>query len=184
MATEDEGTEVEETEEPEEVEETDADQPEEDDDPAAIKAERDKLRTTYAKVKAERTKLRAELAKARESKDEKAEEEDAEAKSELRVKRLAGQTALAAEGLTKPQAKVAVRLLDLTDVEVDEDGDADFEDAIEELKALFPSLFAKQEGTGRTPPRKVTTSDRGGKGASPTVDKMSERLLRQGGYRR
>lgn len=179
----DEDPEVEETEDPDvENDETEEDADEEPEDPANVLAERDKLRGALKKIKDERTKLRADLAKARESKE--SEEDDAEARGEMRVKRLAGITALTAEGLSKAQAKVAVRLLDLSDVEVDDEGDADFEDAVEELKELFPGLFGKQSSSQQQRPRptKVATSDRGGRQSGPSRDKTSDALRKMAGY--
>lgn len=92
---------------------------------------------------------------------------EADASSDMRVKRLAGIAALAGEGLTRAQAKIAVRLLDLDDVEVDDDGDGDFDDAIAELKESFPGLFRKDDDDDRDvrPARRqvarLTTGDKG-----------------------
>jgi hypothetical protein len=188
MAGEDTGNPVEQDDLEELVEETgdeteDDEETGEEEDPAAVKGERDKLRTTLAKIKAERTALRKKLAEKNGDKPDEAEDEAV--KADTRVKRLAGVAALTAEGLSKAQAKVAVRLLDLSEVEVDEDGDADLEDAVEELKELFPGLFGKADtSNGRpTPPRKVTTADRGGRSGGPVRDRTSLDLLKAAGYR-
>lgn len=151
-------------------------------DPGSVLAERDKLRTTLAKIKEERKALRAKLAEAKNAKDD---DEDTGPDPDERVRRLAGITALTSEGMSKAQAKVAVRLLDLSAVEVDEDGDADLDDAVEELKTLFPGLFAKPSAGGNGAVRRVTTADRGGR-RTPATDpdrKMNDRLLRSAGYR-
>jgi hypothetical protein len=89
------------------------------------------------------------------------------------VKALAG---LTGAGMTKEQAKKAIRLMDLDSVEVDEDGDADVDEALADLKTAFPGLFP----AGKRAPR-VDTADKGGAGGG-TVDKTSQRLLQQAGY--
>ena len=143
--------------------------------PEEVAAERDKLRTSLTKIKAERAKLRQELAAARAPK-----EEDQAEQPDDRLVRMAGISALAAEGLTKAQAKVAVRLLDLSGVEVDDDGDADFEDAIADLKEHFPGMFAKPGGQ-RTAGGRVSTADKGG--TKPKPETTSQKLMRAAGYR-
>jgi hypothetical protein len=106
-----------------------------------------------------------------------------------RVKRLAGIAALASEGMTREQARTAVRLLDLTDVEVDEDGEADgLEDAVAELKTQFPAMFTKadEDGEGgRRRPRPRTSGGRSGAGGNTKApdDKHTDQLLRAAGYR-
>lgn len=179
MATDAPNTEVEETEEnPEvEIEETDETEDEEEFTPPS-KEETARMKAALKARKKERDDARRELA-ALKSKGEEGEAEKPD--PDLKVKRLAGIAALTSEGLSKDQAKVALRLLDLTNVEVDDDGDADFEDAIEELKETFPNLFAKEKPT--TGPRRVTTADRGGRSAAPSQDKTGDRLLKQAGYR-
>lgn len=152
--------------------------------PEEVLAERDKLRKTLARIKETSAKHRRELAALKAEQAKKADDgKEAEADAgNARVARLAGVTALVAEGLTKAQAKVAVRLLDLSEVEVDDDGDADFEDAIAELKEAFPGMFAKQEQAGtRRAGGRVSTADKGGsKTKEPST---SDRLLRAAGYR-
>ena len=103
---------------------------------------------------------------------------------DARVKRLAGIAALTAEGLTREQARSAVRFLDLSSVEVDEEGDADLEDAIGELKDLFPQMFAPSEPERRPSPRPRTAGGRAPAAPGKTADRSaSDALLRQAGYR-
>lgn len=180
MADKDDAPEVEETEEDTSPGTQDESPAEEDETPDVVKAERDKIRGTLEKIKAERTKLRQELSALKKEKPaEEAPPEDA------KLVRMAGITALTAEGLTKSQAKVAVRLLDLSGVEVDDDGDADLEDVISELKETFPGLFpAKEAAPSRRVPAGTVRGDRGGSktpGAGVLSD-TSRRLMKQGGY--
>jgi hypothetical protein len=145
-------------------------------DAESVRTERDKLRMTLEKIKAERKQLRADLSAAR-----KGEGDGHPGKTpdpEDRIRRLAGVSALTGAGLTREQAKVAVRLLDLSKIEIDEDGDCDPDDAVADLKKSFPGLF----GTGV---RRVTTADRAGRSApaSDPTRVTSERLLKAAGYR-
>lgn len=95
---------------------------------------------------------------------------------DLKVKRQGALAALTGAGLTKDQAKKAVRLMDLDSVEVDEDGDVDLDEALADLKTAFPGLFP----AGKRAPR-VDQADKGGAG-SAAVDKTTQRLLAQAGY--
>jgi len=177
MAKEDEAPETEETEDDNLPKEGD-DQEGTEEAPETVLAERDRLKTTFAKVKEERTRLRKELAELRKGKEEEPPREDD------RLARVAGISALTASGLTRAQAKVAVRLLDLSGVEVDEDGDADLEDAVEELKETFPGLFAKEALPSRRDrlPSRTQRGDRGGS-SLPKTDRTTDALLRSAGYR-
>lgn len=166
-----------------------------DEDPKAVQEERDKLRRTLERIKGDRTKARQEL-KALKAAGTSKDGDDPKPDPDARAKRQAGVSALLAEGLTREQAKTAVRLLDLSDVELDDDGDADLEDQVEDLKSKFPSLFAKQGKTtkGGTPaPRTrtapVTTPASGGGRPAPRTsggqrDSVTEKLLKQAGYLR
>jgi hypothetical protein len=179
----------------EDLEKTETDQGADDQDDDAdewtppSKEDWEKVRNTAAARKADMAKLRKELGelKAKLGKGEQDEErqaEIAEAEREMKVKRLAGVAALTSEGLTKQQAKVAVRLLNLDDVEVDDDGDGDFEDAIAELKEVFPQLFAKESGGsggGRTRAPRVATGNRGDGGGASKRDPEMTKLLQQAG---
>lgn len=174
--------------------EEDEDDGDEDDDPAAVKAERDKLRTLMTKLKGERTNLRKELKAAREGaapKDgppakeakEVTEARNALGKAEDRAKRQAAVLALTEAGLTKDQAKRSLRLLDLDSVELDADGDADLSEQIDDLKSDFPELFGNGKGKSQKAPRLPAGGQGGGRTpAQPKRDKTSEALLRQAGY--
>lgn len=169
-------------------EDQDDDEDDEDDQPAPTRAEVEKLRRTAAARKAELTKLRKELGALRaKNKDDDGDQEDRTVvEQETRTKRIAGIAALAGEGMSKAQAKLAVKLLDLDDVELDEDGDGDFEDAIEELREKFPALFAKEattSGGGRVRTPRVATGNRGDGGARSTRDPETRRLLREAGLK-
>jgi len=88
-----------------------------------------------------------------------------------------------AEGLSKDQAKVALRLMDLSSVDVDDDGDADFDDEIEALKDTFPALFDRE--ARRTVTRVKTSGGRSDGGSAMTPDeKASLKMLRAAGFRR
>lgn len=142
----------------------------------------EKVRKTAEARKGDVAKLRKELGELKSKLGDKAGDEEkakqsAEVEREMKTKRIAGVAALAGEGLTKDQAKRIVRLLDLSDVELDEDGDGDFSDAIEDLKATFPELFA-----AKRPARPaVSTKNRGDGGGNassgnPQLDGMLKTL--------
>lgn len=152
------------------------------------KAEWQKVQGSLTKIKAERAAARKELRELKAAKEKDGDKDDKPADDpDAKVKRLAGVAALAAEGLTKAQAKVAVRLLDLDDVDVDDDGDADLDDAIAELKETFPGLFAKGDeggGNGRRPRTGGGRPRGSGKdGAVTSDDRNTARLLKAAGYR-
>lgn len=147
------------------------------------KEEWSKIQKTLAARKADAAKYRKEAGdwKAKAGKGEQTEAEKAEAEKAaktqaLTTKRVAGVAALVGEGLTKEQAKKFVRLMNLEDVDLDEDGDGDFDDAIAELKADFPELFGK-----RTARPAVSTKNRGDGGGNassgnPQLDDMLKTL--------
>lgn len=153
-----------------------------DETPEAVAAERDKLRRTLLNMK-QRHARQLEAAKSGAAKDPV---DDAEAKARAekethRVKRMAGIAALTAEGMTREQAKVAVGLLDFDAIEVDEDGDADLEDVIADLKSQFPGMFAKQaDGKRKLPPARTGDSRREPEGV---LSKESLQMLKQVGLR-
>jgi hypothetical protein len=161
-----------------------------DNDPDAAKTP-EQLREELAKTRralanankqAEKARLAKKAAAAKVKPNDGTDDEAAEVARETRIKRVAGVAALAGEGLTKLQAKLAVRMLDLTDVEVDEDGDGDFDDVIADLREAFPALFRSAEDepeprrTVRRP--KVDTADKARTGAkAPTPDETIARRL-------
>lgn len=161
------------------------------------KDEHARMVRALARRKSERDTARRELAAAKAGKPGKgdstgaADSEDATPGTDpdARVKRLAGIAALASEGMTRDQARAAVRMLDLSDVEVDDDGEADgLEDAVADLKARFPAMFTRaedDEGSTRRRPRPRTSGGRsadGGNAKAPD-DKHTDRLLKAAGYR-
>jgi hypothetical protein len=154
------------------------------DTPESLKAERDTLRRTLAKVKAERSKLRRELAAGKNPPPPPATDPPAVDPGEIadrRARRLGGIAALTEAGLTKVQAKSALKLMDLESVDIDEDGDGDFEDAVAELRETFPGLFP-----AATPPARGSTRPPAGTAGAgkPAMDETTRKLLRQAGYRR
>ncbi|MCE7081155.1 hypothetical protein [Streptomyces sp. ST2-7A] len=97
-------------------------------------------------------------------------------REEERTKRLSLSVALTAEGLTKEQAKrlAGSRLINLDDVDLDDDGWADWGDQIEDLRDDFPALFAKAKDEQdeedvrprRRTPRRPDTSNKPGAAAA------------------
>lgn len=88
-------------------------------------------------------------------------EREAEEKYLPRIKRSAAKSALIGAGLADADkadvVKAAVRLIDLDELDVDEDGDVEgLEEAVAELKRKFPGMFTKTRTKG-----KVSTGDRG-----------------------
>lgn len=102
---------------------------------------------------------------------------------DTKAKRMAGVAALMGVGLTKDQAKSAVRLLDLDAVELDDDGDADLEDEIEDLRERFPALFERTVRYRRPPAPGRRSPDRGTPARTAT-EQTDEALFRQAGFNR
>lgn len=142
----------------------------------------EKVRKTAEARKGDVAKLRKELGELKaklggQESDEVKQAAKAETDRESRTKRIAGVAALVDAGLGKEQAKRLVRLLNLDDVELDDDGDGDFEDAIDDLKENFPQLFQAAKA-GRP---KVSTKNRGdgggnGSAGNPQLDGMLKTL--------
>lgn len=157
---------------------------------APEQAEWEKTTKALARVKTERTKARQELAQLREQLEKQnggKDDKPAETKPdpELRVKTVAVTSALVGAGLTRAQAKKVSRLVDLSEVEVDPDGDADLDEVIEDLKGEFPGLFAGAEAGSKANARPRTAGGRSkDAGNTRTPDqKNSDALLRAAGYR-
>jgi hypothetical protein len=142
----------------------------------------EKVRKTAEARKGDVAKLRKELGELKaklgsQESDETKQAAKAEQDRELKTKRIAGVSALVSEGLSKDQAKKLVRLLDMSEVELDDDGDGDFSDAIDDLKSAFPELFA----TKRPARPAVSTKNRGDGGGNassgnPQLDGMLKTL--------
>jgi hypothetical protein len=142
-----------------------------------------KQKETAKSLRRQLAELKEQIAKDKDGKDDEGEKDRPKADPDARVKRLAVTAALAGEGLTKAQAKRAAGMVDLSEIEVDEDGDADLEDVIDELKETFPALFGAKETTGTTR-RPRTSGGRSNDGGGRTPDqKNSDALLRAAGYR-
>lgn len=161
------------------------DPPEDEDPPEGeytppTREEHAKMVAALAARKKEAASARRELAAAKEAAAGK--EKETAPDPDLKVKRQGVIAALTAEGMTREQAKVAVRLVDLGNVTVDDDGDADVEDELDTLRTTFPHLFTKAEGGQRQRAPKVTTADKGGKSGVVT-DPTGDRLLRSAGYK-
>lgn len=96
----------------------------------------------------------------------------AESKYKPQLISLAGRNALLSAGVPAEKVKRALRLIDMDDVEIDEDGDVvGIEDAIDELKDEWPELFAAKAGSdeggekrARSSAPKVKSSDVNGAG--------------------
>lgn len=109
-------------------------------------------------------------------------ESAAEAKWKPTVVRTAARAAFAEAGLVLPKGKAdatmarALRLLDVDDLEINEDGDVEgLEEQIEEIKLDFPDLFATQQRK----PGRVEAADRGSGGGKTktTADLIAGQLL-------
>lgn len=150
------------------------------------KEEWEKVTGTLAKRKEEAAAARREAAAAKEAaKSQDASEAAkqvaaAQEASDNRARRSAGITALVEAGMSRAQAKDALGLLKLTDLEVDEDGDVDgVDDAVEELKKKFPGMFPDSKAK---PPRQRTADGGGRDGGTKTpTERTNERLLRSAG---
>jgi glutaredoxin len=144
--------------------------------------------STLAKRKTELKTLRQELAALRAKNEPPKEGEPApagppKADPELKVKRLAVVAALAGEGMTKDQAKVAARLVDLAEVDVDDDGDADLDDVISELKRTFPAMFVAESAGGPRPRPRTSGGRERNDPVQSSDDKHTASLLRSAGYK-
>lgn len=114
-----------------------------------------------------------------------AAEQAAAAKFRPMVIRSAARSAFAEAGLVVPEGKAdaalgrALRLLDLDDLEITDDGDVEgLAEQIEEIKADFPELFA-----GAQRPRRAARVDGGASSSGDPVkrtsaDKIASMLLR------
>lgn len=160
-------------------EDTDPDDRGGDDWTPPSKEEHEKMTRTLAARKKERDDARRELAALKAGQTGGTGKTEPPADPEAKTKRQAGLAALTGAGLTKEQAKDAVRLLNLSGLEVDEDGDVDgIDDAVADLRTKFPGLFPRKAGG------KVDTADRGGaNNGGATMDATTKKLMQQAGYR-
>jgi hypothetical protein len=147
----------------------------------AAKDARAKLREAQAQLR-ETKRGAGETAKGSEDAAAKAAE-DAIAAAESRYKPLivneAARAALFAAGLDPETPKAAVkkllRMIDLADVDVDEDGVSGLEDQIDQIKETLPALFAKPEPAAPAKPVRAPKIDVAGrKNEQPTPKTTGE----------
>jgi hypothetical protein len=149
------------------------------------KEEWEKVRQRLKRANEEAAKNRTELAKQlrKEQSDEDAakEREAAASKWQRTAVTNAAVAELQGAGYTKAQAKRLARVIDLSNVQIDDDGEIDLEDEIEQLAKDFPP----DKGVARGAGARVTTG-RGRSDSEPADDvdsKFAKNLLRQGGFR-
>lgn len=157
--------------------ELDPDENEPENEPEAwtppTKEEHEKMKAALAARKKERDEAKRELAQLRD-KDKNSTQPTPD--PDVKTKRQGVIAALVEAGLTRDQAKAAVPLIDLSSVEIDEDGDVEAVEHVTRLRTTFPGLFP----TKRTPP----VNTQGGRSTNtPTGDKVTDQLLRSAGYR-
>lgn len=150
-----------------------------------------KVQRTLKARKEEATKARREAAAAKEAANGKPPTEAAkeaariQEASDNRARRSAGLAALMEAGMSRAQAKDAVDLLKLKNLDVDQDGDVDgVDDAVDALKTKFPGLFATDSGKGGGgKPPKARTADGGGRdgGTKSPTDRTTDKLLKAAG---
>lgn len=147
--------------ETEEVEETEENETPEEESPEALKERLTKAERTAQRRESALRRAQAELAKLREEK-EKPEEEDKVAVANRRLIHASARTVLTAAGVAdKEDQKLILKMIDLSDVAVDDEDGPD-EDTIEERIADLRRIFG---GTSK-PERKGNTRPRGVKPAS------------------
>jgi hypothetical protein len=98
-----------------------------------------------------------------------------------RTKRSAGVAALMGAGLSRDQAKRAVRLIDMRSVDLDDDGDVDIEDEIEDLREQFPEMFSKSVAYRRRPGAR-TAPEPERRQVKTATQKTDEALMKQAGF--
>lgn len=159
------------------AEETSDDQAQEEYKPPS-KEEWEKVRGAAKKAREERDRVRSELAASRRDKqsdEEKAAEREAnEQKWKSKAVTNAAVSALQNAGYGKAQARELAKIVDLSQVELDDDGEIDLEDDIARLAKTFPP-----EKLGRGPRTTVTTG-RGREDSAPKDDvdaRFAKKLL-------
>lgn len=141
----------------------------------------ERLQRTAAARKRERDEARRTAAQQRDGGQQTEDQKAATAAREDRDKlarRSAGLTALVEAGMTRAQAKEAVGLLKLKNLDVDEDGDVDgVDDAVKELRDKFPGLFpAKQGGKGRR--QQTADTGSGGQSTKTPTQRTNDALMK------
>ena len=113
---------------------------------------------------------------------------EAVTRANARIVATEARAALVAAGLDRDAAKIAVRMLDLTSVEVDDDGDVDEDDlaaAVDELRDKLPQLFtppAADDGDGEPPRRKARKVNTGPAEKTTQAKSAAELLLERAGF--
>ena len=149
------------------------------------KEEWEKARNAAKKAREERDRARSELAASRREKQSDEEKAAERAAEQEKWQRTAVTNAAVAElqgaGYTKAQARRLAKLIDLSSVSIDDEGEIDLEEEIEQLAKDFPPDGTVRRGNNSA---RVTTGR--GREAPPEADadaKFAARLLRQGGFR-
>jgi hypothetical protein len=134
----------------------------------------------YKKLQAKATRREDALRKAQarvkelEAKEKGDTPEDPEVVANRKLIRASGKTVLAGLGVTDRAAQASVlELINLSDIEVDSNGDPDEDEIIERIERLRDALGAGQRQERRTPQR--NTADRGGSRGGNT-DPTSARM--------
>lgn len=112
---------------------------------------------------------------------------EAVTRANARIVATEARAALVAAGLDRDAAKVAVRMLDLSTVEVDDDGDVDEDDltaAVDELREKLPQLFTPpaDDGDGEPPRRKARKVNTGPAEKTAPSKSAAELLLERAGF--
>lgn len=187
---------------PDENEDDEEDDDEEDDDPDAdkteeelraelrtLRASNDKNRKNSARNYRRRKELEAQLNAPKGGGDKDkgkggdvdldAERETARraglAEGENRAKRSEVKAALIAKGVDPKNVRLLIGQVKLDDLEFDDDGDLDLDDAIDDLKTEYPSMFG-----GKSPRRRVagdSDDGKGGGGKKLSATEMQARAL-------
>jgi hypothetical protein len=186
----------------EEDEEDEEDEDEEDDDDdegqqtGAMSAEEaSRVRAALKKANREAKKYRQEARKLKKTNETETERKIREAKeeaagaAEAKFKKIAvraeAKAQFAQAGLNG-KADRFLKMIDLEDVEVDDDGEIDgLDDQIEAIKAEFPEVFGDEddEGNNKRKRKKVSRIDSGNKesksgGKKSTAEKIAAQVLR------
>jgi hypothetical protein len=142
------------------------------------KEEWEKARGAAKKARDERDKIRAELAASRREKQTEEEKAADRAAEQEKWQRTAVTNAavgeLQAAGYTKAQARRLSKLIDLSNVDIDDDGEVDLEEEIEQLAKDFPPDKSVARGGSRV------TTGRGREDSQPKDDvdtRFAKRLL-------
>ena len=145
----------------------------------------ERVRRTLVKRQAEKKQLQAELAalRAQQPKDggKPADPPPADT-GDAKLRRMGALTALVESGLTRAQAKVAVRLVNVDSVVIDEFGDGDYDEAIAELKETFPGMFASEQKRAPAAARPRTAAGSGPASSDSSRSDTSRALLRMAGF--